>query len=306
MTAKEKQACMDYLHGDVDKELEAACHYEYARKSRVLRFAAELKKRLIRKSDLEDSANLDDKVAYRTDKKFGESEWIINGVWPAIWQCTSYPRLAWNNLGDGEQQNISQNFSSINVPPLGMPDVTFLKRELELVEADGLVALDRAVSEKEKAPKIKPAIEKGCWLFAAFSLNFTQTKKRMRQRFEAWLDLPENKLRFTKYASDPTGKTGTFKDRLKDLAAWRLFDELGWNGLLDYTNANRKRDKTGKPLVFHDARKGQSAKVPLNEAPLFNDQAQCLNAIQRAKDYLKQIIPWEFEEQPHKHFRRGV
>lgn len=44
------QWCMDYLHGDdiAPDELQAACCYEYARKSNVLRKAASLRKKLER------------------------------------------------------------------------------------------------------------------------------------------------------------------------------------------------------------------------------------------------------------------
>ena len=134
-------------------------------------------------------------------------------------------------------------------------------------------------------------------------LDFSKTKKRLLQEISKWLDLPENKARLDKYK--PKTEAGTekeSKDRLKDLAAWRLFEKLGWEGALEFAEQHRKRDKRGEPRAFHDPRKGRRArgeltKIPLNQAPLYSWQTG-ESAFRKARGgidhYLAELIPWEF------------
>src|SRR5205085_2726325 len=100
------------------------------------------------------------------------------------------------------------------------------------------------------------------------------------------LDLPENQARFATHADDPTGTTGIFKDRLKDLAVLRLYDELGFDGLLKFTADHRKKfDRDialgvtkyhkGDPMPFYGARREQSSKLALNQSPLFSEPSGC-------------------------------
>ena len=150
------------------------------------------------------------------------------------------------------------------------------------------------------------------WTRALFTLDFSETKKRMLERFEAWLDLPENKERLKLYNRDTTGKTGESKDRLKDLATWRLYEGLPahdrFNRLIKFTQDNRKKFanptriggvqyKKGDDMPFHDARKGQSREEPLNKAPLYSEESSVRKAIGEARKYLAKIIRWEFGDQ---------
>jgi hypothetical protein len=118
------------------------------------------------------------------------------------------------------------------------------------------------------------------------------------QEFKEWLDLPENKARLNAHQQNPTGKTGVFKDRLKDLATWRLYRELGCKRALAFAEQHRKRDKHWNPKPFHDARKEQSkTKMRLDEAPLsteYNEESGFRKAKARALAYEKELIPWAF------------
>src|SRR5207248_2860278 len=76
-------------------------------------------------------------------------------------------------------------------------------------------------------PIMGPPNQKRAWVHVIFTLDFGKTKKRLLQEFDKWLQLPQNKARFDAHKQNPTGKTGASKDRLKDLAAWRLYRELG-------------------------------------------------------------------------------
>jgi hypothetical protein len=158
-----------------------------------------------------------------------------------------------------------------------------------------------AMRRRQLEDAIKRHQRSAQWVYVLFTLDFGKTKKRLLKEFETWLDLAENKKRFLEHARDPKGRTHVFKDRLKDLATWRLYDGLQnedlartaapskFDRLIAFTNANRRPGK-----AFHDARQGQSAEP----AEVYADQQQCFNALQRARDYLAEIIPVEFGEPP--------
>jgi hypothetical protein len=125
--------------------------------------------------------------------------------------------------------------------------------------------------------------------------DFSKSKKRILQEIGKWLDLSENKARFDKHS--PKTEAGTekqAKDRLKDLAAWRLYRDLASERALSFAEENRKRDESGKPCPFHDWRQDQTKKLSPNEAPLYSEESGFLKAKARALKYLAEVIPWEF------------
>jgi hypothetical protein len=165
---------------------------------------------------------------------------------------------------------------------LGRPEVTDMKRRLE----QAMILYGQSSS---------------C-LHVIFTLDFSKSKKRLLQEFDAWLKLDENKRRLSENERDPKGTSPVHKDRLKDLATWRLYDDLQtkdlfkdlskssrskFDRLIAFTSAHRKSGR-----AFHDARRGQSHRSErLEEAQLYGDQQQCLNAIQRSRDWLANMIP---------------
>jgi hypothetical protein len=133
--------------------------------------------------------------------------------------------------------------------------------------------------------------------------RFCQEQERLLQEIDEWLQLPENKARFDKHK--PKTEAGTekeAKDRLKDLAAWRLFRGLDWEEAIKVAERHRKRDKNGRPRAFHDPRPGRREqgklnKVSLNQAPLYSWQtgeSAFRKGKTRVDDYLAELIPWEF------------
>ena len=289
---------MDYLHGDIeDNEFEAACYCEYARESVVLCEAARLwasKKYSFRESE---------ETALKVEKKFPSALW-----WSLVWQCPSFPRKSWNELSQRERGNLFLWFPSSHIQPLRVNEVWYLVTrgildQLNMMAAKVMESYRLGEPQRSVYPIIEGPIivnlsnprkkERVPWVHVMFTLDFSKTRKRLRQEFEKWLQLPENKARFDAPKWNPIGRTGRFKDRLKDLAAWRLYRELGCNEALEFAEENRKPDKRGTPRPFHDPRQGQS-KVALNQAALYSEESGFLKAKARATIYIAKLIPWEF------------
>jgi len=197
-----------------------------------------------------------------------------------------------------------------------------LKRKLETARAQNQNSA--AVHELENeltAKQNEDTHNEGRGVYTLFTLDFRETKTRMLQRFGAWLDLEENLQRFAKYKRDPTGTTGKPLDRLKDLAAWRLYRECGndWNKANDFAREHRKRFtaqkihewyKTkeergnyapGDRIPFRDAKQkkeqqatGELVVVPANEADLFGEEADAREAQASAWKHLAETMPQEF------------
>jgi hypothetical protein len=273
--------CMDYLHGDVaDNEFEAACYYEYAKESALLREMAR---------------------SWASNKHF-HKEIEKKSL---VWQCPSFPGKSWNELTQVERANILLGFLSTQIQPLRVIDVWHLNAMgifdqlktmvAEAMESKRLHKPQRKVYPIIEAPVLDLKKARRAWVHVIFTLDFVKTKKRLLQEFDKWLQLPQNKARFAAHKQSPIGKTGVFKDRLKDLAAWRLYRELGCRETLAFAEKNRKRGEQGKFREFHDARKEQSkTKMPLNEAPLYSEESGFLKAKARALAYGKELIPWAF------------
>src|SRR5882724_4966613 len=116
-THEELLLCMNYLHGDVvDHEFEAACLYEYAKESVVLREAARLW--ASKKHSYEES----EEIALAIENRFPSGFW-----WSLVWQCPSFPRKSWNQLSQRERANILQGFHSSKIRPLLVVDLWTLK-----------------------------------------------------------------------------------------------------------------------------------------------------------------------------------
>jgi hypothetical protein len=310
---------MDYLHGDVvEDEFEAACSYEYARTSSVLRYAAQLHKKYPRRLD----QNCLDVV-----NKFKCASWFVGYPWCFIWGCRSFPQKRWNQLSEAERAAILCTFPLPvgRFAPLHMNEVWLLDA-MQIFEEFKTMAV-RAQMDREKTPrspkqreKIFPVIEgwptqegkRQPWVHALFTLDFSKGKKQLIQEFNEWLLQPVNRERFKKHERNSTGKTGGPKDRLKDLAAWQLYEGCGrdWNKANEFAALHRKqfqlREKVGKTTYnpgelrpFHNAGREQSKQVPLNQAPLHSEEYGFLKAKARAVAYQAELMPGEFAEHPN-------
>lgn len=330
---------MDYLHGDVTgDEFEAACAYEYARESKILREAAAIHDALIRHKKahpVPDETKRTDAGFFETyfygkpmtpfkeaasliAEQFNCGDWITLHPWGHIWQCPTFPGKPWNQLSEQERARILPAFAPTDPQPLAMTDVATLDAMQIFTKFRKLAYQARKQSERSIAdnkpfpPTVYPVLHQDQWAWALFTIDFSKPKTRLRQEFEAWLELPDYKARLKKQKRERRGTADLFKDRLKDLATWRLYDDLPKDGLdrfatLSNFTENEKNRKRFKRFAlrggvrykkddfmpFHDPRPGKE-KVPLNQAPLYSEQAGCLDAIRRAKQYLGEVIHWEF------------
>ena len=302
--------CMDYLHGDVvGDEFRAACQYEYARQSAVLQKAAQM---------LRDNPTANaGEISLKIEREFHCGSWFIGTDWMFVWQCPSFPAKSWNQLSPAERTELLYGLplSTIKPRPLVLGEVIFLTHYLDQLKelaAKARAEWKEARAGRRRRKKVYPILElpNTSLVQVLLPLDFRKSKKRILQEIDKWLELDENKARFDKHR--PKTEVGTekeAKDRLKDLAAWRLFEKLGWEGSLQFAEQHRKRDKSGKPRAFHDPRQGRREwrelkKVLPYEAPLYSWQTG-ESAFRKAKvrvgRHLAELIPLEFGKYAKEH-----
>jgi hypothetical protein len=301
-THEELLPFMDYLHGDVvDNEFAAACCYEYARELHVLGKMED--------KQIEDIEQIED-VEFRP-LEAGERHYTfplrIGDIFRCglsfkghahifIRQCPSFPQKSWNQLSKEERANILIGFvPSDPIEPLRMDEVWLLDAAGIFDELKTMAAKVMQNKRPRKPQrKVYAIIEgwplqkkaQGPWVHVMFTLDFGKTKKRLLGEFDKWLQLPENKARFDAYGQNPIGKTGVFKDRLKDLAVWRIYEGCGrdWEKANTFANDHRINCRP-----FHDPRQGQTKEKRLNEAPLYSEESGFLKAKRRAIEFVEII-----------------
>jgi hypothetical protein len=277
-------SCRDYLHGDVaDDEFEAACDYEYSRESRVLREAASLHRQDLSFAQIGADINHD----------FSCGGLFLQSPWFEFFTCAHFPETPWNSLSAGDRREILRTLPLPygNVQPLPMLDVRRLERVLQNL-------MERAAKARaeQTARKVLPVLHEGQWTYPLPVIDCSKPKKAHVDAFDAWLELPEMKERLSLYRDSPSGKTGKGKDRLKDLAAWQLFKHLDGNWVKANLFAQKHRKKTdaGEDRPFHAARQGKEKDHQKSEAQLYSEESGFLDAIERARKYLKERMPFEF------------
>jgi hypothetical protein len=303
MTSAEKLACMKYLHGIVpDEEYQAARDYEYARESDVLWQAA----RMVRES----GKCVDEVLAILEHETY---QFVHVNQWPwmaLLTQCPSFPEKSYNQLTDPERKELRLHFTipSNKVRPLPMHRLTALEAmdvfndfrtmAAKLRDERSQNRFSPPFAKDEPVMHVEDKSDADLPFFhALFLLDFRKDRSRMKDEFDAWLQLPQNKARFEKYKPKIKTEKGTAneaKDRLKDLAAWRLERTLGWKAATEYVRTHRLKDTAGRPRPFMDARTGQTEKTPRNDAPLYGHESGWSKAKARAKKHRAELFPWEY------------
>lgn len=146
--------------------------------------------------------------------------------------------------------------------------------------------------------------------WCSFQVDVSARKGDLTWQFKKWLASPKNKQRLKRHKHEKRGTSDKWKDRLKDLAAWRLVREItnepkAWIWANEYACQHRKKKsvvvKRGRPAqeiprAFRDAKGTKNS--PASQAQLFSDQAEASDAARNAWDLLEDWIPSEFK----KHF----
>ena len=318
---------MDYLHGDVNEaEAELACDYEYARESKKLWELARERNKLL----------ADAKVTCE-----GAAIHIVEshpGDWPTnpilmveLLLCESFPKKDWNELGQQERAKMTRHYRP-KVIPLSMTDACTLKslgvfdkfREMGQ-KAEPVVKDVPPVAKSDPMKFVPPLLpqhpSRPELYYALFNLDYSKSETELVSEFREWLRLSENKERLQHYRKSKTGTTGKPLDRLKDLAAWRLYRECGndWNKANDFAKHNRKRFtaqkicewcktkeerakySNGDPMPFRDAKSkmqqqanGRTISIPANTADLLGEDADAREAQRSAWKHLTETMLQEF------------
>jgi hypothetical protein len=312
---------MDYLHGDVqEEEASVACQYEYARESKTLWEAAQERDRLHAsyKKDWQ-------QVAHHVIDQYPNRWWGMGMTLRLFLGCPSFPQKDWQELTPQERAQLGRFTRTQKIPPLAMTDVYTLQAAGVL---DQLTAMAKEATPEivvvppgQTGPSMKflaPIVHRGGSLFSAvFDLDFSKGRTQLLKEFGEWLRLPEYQKLLRQYQQPKTGTTGQWLDRLKDLAAWRLYRELD-NDLeaanhfanerrkcfedhqeiqrMFPTNEQRGKCKVGNPRPFRDAKpKGGQLN---SQSDLFCDEAEALGVKKSPLEFLTSIMPEDFPPPP--------
>lgn len=308
---------MDLLHGDVEAgEARLACLYEYARESPLVWRAAKLRDRRNQIRLGPDRRARAAGYAYEATRLRPAGP--LAEVLLRFLGCKSFPAKDWNELSTRDRTALA-----IGEPRIGSPLRT---TDVWTLQALGVFeAFKKRAHEADPRPvdvlpgaKGSPyrAVEPVLRLGEAspiyrvlFDIDFSQSKKQLWQAFNAWLDLVENQKRFKEHRTVKYD-SGTYLNKLKTLAAWRLYREFGnrWEVANEFadehrkrvtdsfyfsmeTGEERKRYTVGQPRPFYAA-KGKAA----NTMPLFSEAADGSKVKGEAWKYLAVLMPDEFAE----------
>jgi hypothetical protein len=134
------------------------------------------------------------------------------------------------------------------------------------------------------------------------SIDYRDGVQAKKEQFGEWLANEANRKLFDKYFKRPKQdpeSAAYYKELLKFLAAWRLYDEFvcklgfkpGLKAAKDWTRKNRREDADAKDAIRLKPffREWQSKR--LNVSPLYKERRQWeKEAIDKAKDFLAREI----------------
>ncbi|MGA3169500.1 MAG: hypothetical protein ABSE62_00660 [Chthoniobacteraceae bacterium] len=260
-------ACLEYLRREViDGEFQAACVYEYARESQGMREESALHK--------------------RGTYSLGRHGYIVqpngqNVLADPIWTCPSFPAKGWNQLNETERAKIVRSGGYPLPPgknqPLHMNHIGVLymcgvfdafKALTKKMAEESFRAKELGIAMAKPDPVLE--VKEGSPLaHALFTIDFRDSREKLVEAFDIWLQLPEQQARLRKHKQNRKGKARGPKERLRDLAAWRIASKLGY----------------GKAWSF--------LKKELSKTPPYGEEAALRRATGRAVRYLAELFPWE-------------
>ena len=308
---------MDYLHGDASaEEADLACLYEYARELPAVWEAGKRRDKLLAAGvETEKAASW----ACQENDLTGQTTFPLELL--NFLACSSFPKKDWQELTLAERKKIKR-FDRKKISPLPMTDVYALA-SMGVFEKFKAMARDAEPVVEDHDPQrgkiarpyqpVPPVLQKWDSVYhAVFDLDFSKSETQLAKEFLEWLRLPDNQKWLATHKKPSTGTTGKTLDRLKDLAAWRLFREFGndWNKANDFASqhrkpftkaeitrkfkrlSQRKNVKSGSNKPFRDAKR-QAGSQP-NESELFGEEADARKAQASAWHHMAEIMPKPF------------
>lgn len=280
----EPEAILDYLHGDMPRdEAKPCCYYEYARASKVFQRAR-----------LEyDSVNAGDPIHSVIDKfPLFKNDWRRL----EILICPGYPNFPWRDLSEAQRQNIAKHFVETRPPSLiSIITQSFILDKMDIFDR----FKEQAASDYREWKKHRghyPAIVGDNTIkYVVLAINYAKGKDVTKEAFSRWLNTEANRKFFRKYYKTPIhkqnlGSPDRYKELLKYLAAWRLYDELGLKSAKEWTKRNRRQYEDPAHGIrlkpFFREKPGKK----LNISPLYKEWQQWKGAITKAKDFLAREI----------------
>ena len=337
----------DYLHGDVQEgEAWFACLYEYARESKGFREAARRRDELKAKGldgfddaqraaweKLSDAKRTEKAAVWAVQELQDKPSFLIEMT--TFLECESFPKKDWQELSPQERSEIMRFRQTRKVSPLAMPDVWTLKTARILEKFEAMAEKAKPVVEDHDPQRGKfarpykpvPSLlqQHESLYHAIFTLDFSEAETQLVNRFREWLGLPEiQTLREKHKRPKRPAVADTSRDRLKDLAAWRLYREKenDLEAANDFADKHRKcfsdqaqvrrtnkdlakndprRYKIGDKRPFRDAKQqtekqasGTLQIIPANQAGLFGEDADAREAQASAWKHLAELMPSEF------------
>jgi len=234
---------MDYLHGDASaEEADLACLYEYARELPAVWEAGKRRDKLLAAGvETEKAASW----ACQENDLTGQTTFPLELL--NFLACSSFPKKDWQELTLAERKKIKR-FDRKKISPLPMTDVYALA-SMGVFEKFKAMARDAEPVVEDHDPQrgkiarpyqpVPPVLQKWDSVYhAVFDLDFSKSETQLAKEFLEWLRLPDNQKWLATHKKPSTGTTGKTLDRLKDLAAWRLFREFGndWNKANDFAS----------------------------------------------------------------------
>jgi hypothetical protein len=278
-SAEEPEAILDYLHGYTRRgEAMPCCHYEYARTSRVFQRARQEY----------GSINAGDPVRRVIDK------------FPEFWNdwqrldiliCPGYPELPWRDLSEAQRKTIVENFVKTR-PPSSIPIMTqsFILNKTGVFDRFKQQAMSDACEWKKRQGHFPAIVGDDKIKYVVLPFNYAEGKHAMKEAFSRWLDTDANRELFKKYYKKPIHKQNPdspdrYKELLKYLAAWRLYDQLGFKAAKEWTRESR-RQKDYHPQPFFREKLRKTATGMHYRGPVFKARQQWEDAIANAKSFL--------------------
>ena len=204
--------------------------------------------------------------------------------WLEILSCADFPEIPWNSLPAKAREEVLRAYPD----PVGSL-MTVVRRLDGILDRLKGLAREARTQREPLRQRALPILHAGRWTHALFTIDWSRTEAQFVSQFRSFLR--EHKERSQQYRRAGSGGTGGAKDRLKDLAAWRLYDhcEGDWEAANDFAEEYRLKTTAGEPRPFHDLR-GTAL------APLFGEQSGFLRARRRAQAHFAGLFPWESRE----------